>query len=75
MTGESSNHTGKAQLQEVTKQSPPDHKSDQEESEDKESSSEVNQRADQLEFIKGFQEVMNQAIEQLLKKSARRHPH
>ena len=42
MTGESSNYTGKVQLQEVTKQSPPDHKSDQEESEDKESSSEVN---------------------------------
>ena len=74
MTGESSNYTGKVRPQEVTKQSPPDHKSDQEESEDKESSSEVNQRADQMEFIKVFQEVMNQAIEQLLKKSARRHP-
>ena len=28
-----------------------------------------------MEFIKEFQEVMNQAIEQLLKKSVRRHPH
>ena len=28
-----------------------------------------------MEFIKEFQEVMNQAIEQLFKKSARRHPH
>ena len=46
MTGESSNHIGKAWPQEVTKQSPPDHKSDQEESEDEESLSEVNRRAD-----------------------------
>ena len=75
MTGESSNCTGKAQPQEVTKQSPPDHERDQEESEDEESSSEVNLRADQMEFIKEFQEVMNQAIEQLLKKSVTRHPH
>ena len=42
MTGESSNCTGKAWPREVTNQSPPDHESDQEESEDKESSSEVN---------------------------------
>ena len=69
---ESSNHTGKAQLQEVTKQSPPDNKSDQEDPEDEESLSEVNWRADQMEFIEEFQEVMNQAIDQLLKKSARR---
>ena len=49
----------------MTKESPPDHKSDQEESEDEESSSEVNQKADQMEFIKEFQEMMNQAIDQL----------
>ena len=42
MTGESSNCTEKVWLKEVTKQSPPDHESDQEESEDEESSSEVN---------------------------------
>ena len=42
MTGESSKCTGKVQLQEVTKQSPSDHESDQEESEDEESLSEVN---------------------------------
>ena len=42
MTGESSNHTGKVWPREVAKQSPPDHESDQEESEDEESSSEVN---------------------------------
>ena len=42
MTGESSNCTGKVWLQEVAKQSPTDHKSDQEELEDKESLSEVN---------------------------------
>ena len=71
-TGESSNCTGKVQQQKVTKESPPDHESDQEDKEDKEGSSEVNQKADQMEFIKEFQEVMNQAIDQLLKKSARR---
>ena len=41
-TGESSNCTGKVRPREVTKQSPPDHKSDQEDKEDEESSSEVN---------------------------------
>ena len=51
----------------------PDHESDQEELEDKESLSEVNRRADQVEFIKDFQDAMNQAIEQLLNKSVRRH--
>ena len=55
------------------KKPPPDHESDQEESEDEESLSEVNQSADQMEFIKDFQDAMNQAIEQLLNKSARRH--
>ena len=57
----------------MTKESPSDHESDQVDSEDEESSSEVNQKADQMEFIKEFQEVMNQAIDQLLKKSVRRH--
>ena len=57
------------------KKPPPDHESDQEELEDEESSSEVNQRADRMEFIKDFQDAMNQAIEQLLNKSARRHSH
>ena len=28
-----------------------------------------------MEFIKEFQEIMNQAIDQLLKKSVRRHSH
>ena len=54
MTRESSNHTGRVQPQEVAKQSPLDHKSDQEELEDEESSSKVNQRADQMELIKDF---------------------
>ena len=54
MTGESSNCTGKVQPREVTKKSPPDHESDQEDEEDKESSSEVNHKADRMEFIKGF---------------------
>ena len=44
--------------------------------EDEDNSSEVNCKDDQVEFIKEFQEVMNQAIEQLFKKkSARRHSH
>ena len=59
----------------MTNKSPPDHASDQEDEEDKENSSEVNRKADQMEFIKEFQEIMNQAIDQLLKKSARRHSH
>ena len=70
MTGESSNRTGKVKQWEVTNKSPPDHASDQE---DKESSSEVNHKADRMEFIKEFQEVMNKAIDQLLKKPVRRH--
>ena len=59
----------------MTKESPPDHISDQEDKEDKESLSEVNRKTDQMEYIKEFQEIMNQAIDRLLKKSARRHSH
>ena len=51
MTGGSSNHTGKVWQQEVSEEPPQDHTSDQEETKDKESLSEVKQRADQLEFI------------------------
>ena len=54
---------------------PPDHESDQEDEEDEESSSEVNCKADRMEFIKEFQEIMNEAIDQLLKKPVRRHSH
>ena len=42
MTGESNNHTVKVRQREVVEQPPPDHKSDQEESEDEEMLSEVN---------------------------------
>ena len=59
MTGESSKHAGKASQQEAAEEPPQDHTSDQEETEDEESSSEVNRRADQLEFIREFQEIMN----------------
>ena len=59
----------------MAKQSPQDHKSDHEDSEDQESSSEVNRRADQMELMKEFQTIMNQAIDQLLKKTVRRHSH
>ena len=54
---------------------PQDHESDPEELEDEENSSEASQRADRLEFIREFQEIMNKAIEQLLNKPARRHSH
>ena len=47
----------------MTKESPPDHESDQEDKEDEESSSEVNCKADRMEFIKEFQEIMNKAID------------
>ena len=54
-------------------ESPADHASDQDN--DENNSSEVNCKDDQVEFIKKFQDFMNEAIEQLLKKPARRHPH
>ena len=73
VTGESSKCAGKACQQEVAEEPPQDHTSDQEGTKDKESLSEANQRADQMEFIREFQEVMNKAIEQLLNKPARRH--
>ena len=73
VTGESSNHTGKVWQQEVTNKSPPDHASDQEDEEDTENSSEVNPKADRMEFTKEFQEFMNEAIDRLLKKPARKH--
>ena len=75
MTGESSNHAGNAWQQEVAEEPSQDHTSDQEDTEDKESLSEVNRRADQLEFIREFQDIMNKAIEQLLNKPVRRHSH
>ena len=73
MTGESSNCTGKVRQHEVTNKSPPDHASDQEDEEDEENSSEVNRKADRMEFIKEFQEFMNEAIDQWLKKLVRKH--
>ena len=59
----------------MAEEPPQDHKSDSEETEDEESLLEVNQRADRLEFIREFQEIMNKAIEQLLNKPVRRHSH
>ena len=75
MTGESSNHTGRVRQQEVTNESPTDHASDQEDEEDEDNLSEVNRKDDQMEFIKEFQDFMNEAIERLLKKPVRKHPH
>ena len=75
MTGESSNCTGRVRQQEVTNESPIDHASDQEDEEDKDNSSEVNSKDDRMEFIKEFQDFLNEAIKQLLKKPARKHPH
>ena len=63
MTGESSSHTGRVWQQEVTNESPTDHTSDQENEEDEDNLSEVNHKDDQVEFIKEFQDFMNEAIE------------
>ena len=62
MTGESSNRTGRVRQQEVTNESPTDHGSDQEDEEDEDNSSEVNRKDDRMEFIKEFQDFMNEAI-------------
>ena len=71
MTGESSSHTGRVQQQEVMTESPTDHASDQDN--DEENSSEVKRKDDQVEFIRKFQDFMNEAIEQLLNKPVRKH--
>ena len=47
----------------MTNESPTDHTSDQEDEEDKDNSSEVNRKDDQMEFIQEFQDFMNEAIE------------
>ena len=65
MTGESSSRTERVRRQEVTNESPTDHASDQDNDED--NSSEVNCKDDQVEFIKEFQDFMNEAIDQLLR--------
>ena len=75
MTGESSSRTGRVRQQEVTNKSLTDHTSDQENKEDEDNSSEVNYKDDRMELIKEFQDFMNEAIEQLLKKPARKHSH
>ena len=61
MTGESSSCTGRIWQQEVTNESSTDHANDQ--NNDEENSSEVNRKDDQVEFIKEFQDFMNEAIE------------
>ena len=61
VTGESSSCTGRVQQQEVTNESPTDHASDQDNDED--NSSEVNRKDDQVEFIREFQDFMNEAIQ------------
>ena len=57
----------------ATNEPPTDHASDQENEEDEDNSSEVNRKDDQVEFIKEFQDFMNEAIERLLNKPARKH--
>ena len=74
-TRELSKHTGEVCQQEVTEQLLLDHKSDQDEPEYEEDLAKFNQRADRLEFIRKFWEIMDEAIEKLLNKPARRHPH
>ena len=73
LTGTSGRGAERAQQQEVANEPPHAHKSDQEESDNKENSSEASRRADRLEFIREFQELMNKAIVQLLNKPVRRH--
>ena len=63
VTGESSSHTGRVWQQEMTNESPTDHASDQENEEDEDNLSEVNHKDDRMEFIKEFQDFMNEAIE------------
>ena len=57
----------------MAEEPPQDHKSDQEELDNEENWLEVSQRANRMEFIREFQEIMNRAIEQLLNKPVRRH--
>ena len=71
VTGESSSRTERVRQQEVMNESPIDHASDQDNDED--NSSEVNHKDDQAEFIREFQDFMNEAIEQLLNKLVRKH--
>ena len=71
MTGESSSRTGRVWQQEVTNESPTDHASDQENDED--NSSEVNCKDGRVEFIREFQNFMNEAIERLINKPVRKH--
>ena len=71
VAGESSSRTGRVRQQEVTNESPTDHASDQDNDED--NSSEVNQKDDRVKFIKEFQDFMNEAIERLLNKPARKY--
>ena len=56
----------------MTNEPPTDHASDQENEEDKDNLSEVNCKDDRVEFIKEFQDFMNEAIERLLNKPARK---
>ena len=58
----------------MAEQPPLDHKSDQGEPKHEEDLVEANQRADRLEYIREFQEMMDQAFEKLLSKPVRRHP-
>ena len=61
MTGESSSRTGRVRQQEVMNEPPTDHASDEDNDED--NSSEVNCKDDRVEFIREFQDFMNEAIE------------
>ena len=71
VAGESSSRTERVRQQEVMNESPADHASDQDNDED--NSSEVNRKDDQVEFIREFQDFMNEAIKQLLNKPVRKH--
>ena len=73
LTGMSGKCTERVWHQEATNEPPQDHVSDQEELDNEENLLEASQRANRLEFIREFQEILNKAIEQLLNKSVRKH--
>ena len=62
LTGMSGKCTERVEQQEAANEPPQDHKIDQEELDDGENSLEASWRADRLEFIREFQEIMNKTI-------------
>ena len=68
-------NNGEVHQWEAAEQPPLDHESDQGKPKYKEDLVEANQRADRLEFIREFWEMMDQAFEKLLSTPVTRYPH